>query len=131
MGSGDCIRSETDQACSRATRYAFRTLRMDIQFGPRGQNDQPNDEEFHVTNVSQAILDWSKASMACTEMESIFFFVAPKLIRTKLRCRGPYCRGTGNALCQADLVHGAQNSMIFPFCESGWGFSFFWNPGGT
>jgi hypothetical protein len=38
-----------------------------------GQNDQPNDEEFHVTNVSQAILDWLKASVACTEMESMFF----------------------------------------------------------
>ena len=26
---------------------------------------------------------------------------------------------------QADLVRVAQNSMIFPFCESGWGVSFF------
>lgn len=33
--------------------------------------------------------------------------------------------------CQADLVRVAQNSMIFPFCKSGWGVSFFWNLGGT
>lgn len=59
------------------------------------------------------------------------FFRSAEVDLNKVALSPSILPGTGNALCQADLVHGAQNSMIFPFCESGWGFSFFWNPGGT
>jgi hypothetical protein len=46
--------------------------------------------------------------------------------------RHPDGPNTGDpASSQADLVYVTQNSMIFPFCDSGWGVCLFWNPTGT
>jgi len=83
MGSGDYIRSGTEIRCVVGLQDTLSELcEWTFNSDPSVRMTGLTMKEFHVTNIGQARLDWSKASMACTEMGSIFFFVALKLIRT-------------------------------------------------